>query len=632
MDSNSLGRYEIQSEIGRGGMASVYLAFDPRFRRQVAVKVLSPQFLAQSILQARFEREARLIATIEHPAIVPVYDFGEHEGQLYLVMRYMIGGPLSAKLRNEPLSLSRTIQILSQLAPALDVVHARGVVHRDLKPGNILFDGFDNPALSDFGIAYLAEATVQLTGDVVIGTPAYMSPEQVQGNLELDGRSDIYALGVILYEMLTGYQPFRSATPMSTALKHLSEPVPKLCLNRPDLPTELDGILAKAMAKDREGRYANASDLIFDLRALPEGSPLHSTGLRHADMRLAAGLGEREVVDEDTEPEMEGPDGQAAPDSNLPLTPAGDAALASNQISGVAQKETPPVDAAPIKKSSAASLAGAVSTPVPASKPAERIGQTGPLSRRTGFLALGLSGLTLVGLCSLLVLGGLVYQFIIRPGLEAAAVATASPTAPAASTPAAPPTASNTPLPEAAVPLLSDNFSQPAHGWPQSSGEEASYSYQDGAYRFVVRRNDTLYWVTPDDSFADASISVTTTLVSGGDESYYGLLCRLQGNQEFYYMVIRTDGRFTMGRYRDGEFLTLLPGGWTTNPAIHAGNAQNQLRVDCSGEQLRFYANGELLAEARDGNLESGKPGLAAAAIGSGELDVRFDDFLVTKP
>ncbi len=215
MQSGFLGRYEIQSEIGRGGMANVYLAYDPRFRRQVAVKVLAPQLLAHPILTTRFEREARLIATIEHPAIVPVYDFGEQDGQLYLVLRYMAGGPLSAKLSSGPLPLASTIQILSQLGPALDVVHARGIVHRDLKPGNILFDGFGNPALSDFGIAFLAEATVQLTGEGVIGTPAYMSPEQVQGDVELDGRSDIYALGVILYEMLTGRQPYRSSTPIA---------------------------------------------------------------------------------------------------------------------------------------------------------------------------------------------------------------------------------------------------------------------------------------------------------------------------------------------------------------------------------------------------------------------------------
>jgi len=602
MISNSLGRYEIQSEIGRGGMATVYLAYDPRFRRQVAVKVLSSQFLTHPVLRARFEREARLIATIEHPAIVPVYDFGEQDDQLYLVMRYMIGGPLSSKLRNEPLPFTSVLQILSQLAPALDVVHARGVVHRDLKPGNILFDGFENPALSDFGIAYLTEASVQLTGDAVIGTPAYMSPEQVQGDMELDGRSDIYALGVILYEMLTGRQPFRSATPMSTALKHLSEPAPKISINRPDLPPELDVIQAKAMAKDREGRYQKASDMIFDLRALPEILSPRST--------VSPGWQEASAPDEPTVPENEAPGGLTAQDVSLPV---------------------PAVETG--------------SPPSLPSSPLSDMEQTGGLSKRAGFPAVGLSGITFIGLCSLLLLAGMLYRFVLQPG--AAPLATISP-----ATDSLPPTSSvlaspfdpvispsatfssplDTSLPTVVVPLFSDDFSQSAHGWPVLADEATSYSYQDGTYRITVQQNDTLFWATPDDSFTDAIISVSTTLVSGSEGSYYGLICRLQGDQEFYYMVIRVDGSFTVGTYSNGEFLSLLPSGWTSSQAIRTGNDQNQLRADCNADQLRFYANGELLTEVRDDKLSAGKPGLAVASIGSGELDVRFDNFLITKP
>ncbi len=273
MAASLFGRYEIRQELGRGGMAQVYLAYDPTFRRQVAVKVLPLHYLENPLLRARFEREARLIATIEHPAIVPVYDFGEQDGQLYLVMRYMSGGSLVSLIRQGPFSLSKASEMLSLLAPALDAVHARGIVHRDLKPGNILLDSFGNPALSDFGIAHFSEATVDLTGAAVIGTPAYMSPEQVRAEIALDGRSDIYSLGIILYEMLTGRQPYQAATPMSIAMRHLTDPVPEIRRHRPDLPVTLQSVLDRALAKDRDQRYPRAADLVYDLRALVDASP-----------------------------------------------------------------------------------------------------------------------------------------------------------------------------------------------------------------------------------------------------------------------------------------------------------------------------------------------------------------------
>jgi len=163
-------------------MAAVHLAYDPNFRRNVAVKLVSGNFQENHIFRERFEREAHLIAKIEHPAIVPVYDFGEQDNQLYLVMRYMPGGSLTKKIKERALTFSYASQVISQIAPALDAVHTQGIVHRDLKPGNILFDGFGNPAISDFGIAHFSAATTDLTGSAIIGTPSYMSPEQVRGD------------------------------------------------------------------------------------------------------------------------------------------------------------------------------------------------------------------------------------------------------------------------------------------------------------------------------------------------------------------------------------------------------------------------------------------------------------------
>ncbi|MDW8327943.1 MAG: serine/threonine-protein kinase, partial [Anaerolineales bacterium] len=188
-----IGRYKIKGELGRGGMATVFHGFDTRFKLEVAIKVLPREFLHDPAFHARFEREAQTIAALEHPAIVPVYDFGEEDGQPYIVMRLMTGGTLNDRLRRGPLTLAEAARIVNALAPALDEAHARGIIHRDLKPGNILFDRRGDPYISDFGIAKLSDSSAAFTGSGVLGTPAYMSPEQARGERDVDGRSDIYS-------------------------------------------------------------------------------------------------------------------------------------------------------------------------------------------------------------------------------------------------------------------------------------------------------------------------------------------------------------------------------------------------------------------------------------------------------
>ncbi len=253
-------------------MATVYLAHDPRFNRQVAIKVLPRQFTHDPTFRARFEREAQVIANLEHPAIVPVHDFGEEEEQPYLVMRYMPGGSLADLLQQGSLSPNKVAEILMRIAHALDRAHSQGVIHRDLKPGNILFDQYGDPYLADFGIAKLAEATATITGSSIIGTPAYMSPEQVKGQ-KLDGRSDIYTLAVIVFEMLTGRQPYEAETPMGQAFKHVLEPVPHILEGNPELPQAVDEVLMRGLAKEPDDRFATAVDFMRALEtavSLPE--------------------------------------------------------------------------------------------------------------------------------------------------------------------------------------------------------------------------------------------------------------------------------------------------------------------------------------------------------------------------
>jgi len=270
MEPQKIGRYEIKAELGRGGMATVYQAYDPRFEREVAIKVLPREMLHDPQFRVRFEREAKTIAMLEHPAIVPVYDFGEEDGQPYFVMRFMNGGSLSDRLKKGPIPITEVARLFERLAPALDEAHTKGIIHRDLKPGNILFDQNEEPYISDFGIAKLSESQTNVTGSAIVGTPAYMSPEQAQGE-GIDGRSDIYGMGVILFEMLTGRQPYQGDTPMSVVVKHITDPVPHILDVKPDLPAATEGVIEKAMAKNRDERFPTVKAMADALDAIARG-------------------------------------------------------------------------------------------------------------------------------------------------------------------------------------------------------------------------------------------------------------------------------------------------------------------------------------------------------------------------
>ena len=262
-------RYEIIEELGIGGMATVYRAYDPLFEREVALKVLKRELLEDSELKERFERETKIVAKLEHSAIVPVYDVGYDNNQLFYVMRYMTGGSLSERINEGSLTLEQVAYILLRLADALDYAHRKGIIHRDLKPGNILFDEVGNAFISDFGIAKFTQAATRITQSGIIGTPRYMSPEQARGD-ETDGRSDLYSLGVLLFEILSGKAPFEATTPLALAFKHATEPAPNILDVNPDLPPDLGNILQKTLQKEPAERYPTCAEFANAfLEALP---------------------------------------------------------------------------------------------------------------------------------------------------------------------------------------------------------------------------------------------------------------------------------------------------------------------------------------------------------------------------
>src|SRR3984957_16675712 len=264
------GRYELRSQIARGGTAQVYLAHDLLLDRPVALKVLIPELSSDHSFVERFRREAQAAANLSHPNIVPVFDWGESERTYFIVMEYVDGEPLSSIIRTQaPLSGAQAASIAADIAKALAYAHRHGVVHRDVKPGNVLITADGQVKVTDFGIARAMgnlDDQVTQTG-LVMGTATYFSPEQAQG-LDVDGRSDIYSLGVVLYEMLVGRPPFIGDTPVAIAYQHVQETPPRPRALNPEIPVALEAIVLQAMAKLPAERYQNDDDLRADLERL----------------------------------------------------------------------------------------------------------------------------------------------------------------------------------------------------------------------------------------------------------------------------------------------------------------------------------------------------------------------------
>ena len=268
-----LGRYQVIEQLGRGGMATVYKAFDTQLERYVAIKVLLQNQASSEQFLARFQREAKTLAMLSHPHIVKVLDYGEYESMPFLVMEYLPGGNLTTYIpRPFPLHWRKAAQMLVPIATALHHAHLNGVIHRDVKPSNILLTSTGQPMLSDFGIAKILQfhETIELThSGVGIGTPEYMAPEQGTG-VEVDFRVDIYSLGVVFYELITGRRPYTADTPLGVLLKQHSEPIPQPSLYLPDLPEDVERFIFKMMSKDPDQRYRSMNEVadILDKIAL----------------------------------------------------------------------------------------------------------------------------------------------------------------------------------------------------------------------------------------------------------------------------------------------------------------------------------------------------------------------------
>ena len=282
-----IGAYRLLSLLGRGGTAEVYKAFHPALKREVAVKVILKEVVSDVDWVRRFRQEAELLGRLDHLHILPVYDAGEHEGRPYLVMKYMSDGEtLGAQLSGQPWPLNRVVKVVSQIADALDAAHRSDIVHRDIKPSNILVTSDLRCLIFDFGIAKPFRRDEQTTDSgLIVGTPEFMSPEQCKGD-RIDHRSDIYSLGVLTYQMLTGRVPFSAETAVGVLTKHLTEPLP-IPARGVALPPTVNAVLRKSMARDARDRFASAGELGDALRQSadqPATVTVHAAEIRRAAM------------------------------------------------------------------------------------------------------------------------------------------------------------------------------------------------------------------------------------------------------------------------------------------------------------------------------------------------------------
>jgi serine/threonine-protein kinase len=599
MIGKTFGSYKLVAQVGRGGMASVYRGYQESIDRSVAVKTLPAELLHDPNFLARFLNEARMLARLTHPSILPLYDFGEANGVPYIVMPLMTGGSLADRLQRGAMSVSEVARFLVPIAQALDFAHDQGVLHRDVKPNNILFDQHGNPYLADFGIAKAMESTSSLTGTGIIGTPDYLSPEQARGEA-LDHRSDIYSLGVVVYQALTGQTVFKATTPVGVIFKHVSEPPRPPRELRPDLSERLEQAILKALAKSPDDRYQTAAEFARTVAMAVSTAP----------------TARAEAAPTSAHP---------PPAPELVGTPVG-----------------PPAQAA-------ASTGTGPQPPAPAAPPAQRRGGMG------GWLVGG--GIALFALCGVTVCAALFGRALLSgSGTPTAlvavrtptdAVSTTAPTETVAARPTVRPTARPTATAELAgvtrTPAVQsssdqsgffDSFDTNENNWP--TGEDdygrsvVNTAITDGVYRWDVMARDSViawYWPGTDQrTQGDLRLSVDARRVSGPTASDYGLTFREVDEDNFYYFGISDEQQYGFFVIQGGEWTTLID--WTAADVIQVGQA-NRVTVLGEGAHFRFFINGVQVGEAEDDTLsEPGIVGLAIELYNAGdEATFEFDNF-----
>jgi serine/threonine protein kinase len=566
-----LGPYRIINQIGEGGMATVYKAYQPSMDRNVAVKVLPRQLAESEEFKQRFQQEARIIAKLEHPHILPVFDYGESEGVTYLVMRYLDAGTLQDKMvAHRPLPLNEIDHIFTQLADALSYAHSFGIIHRDLKPSNALVDSHGNLFLTDFGIAKLLEsASPRLTQtDAIMGTPAYISPEQAQAN-PVDQRSDIYSLGIILYEMVTGRVPFVAETPLAVILKHISDPLPPPSTLKADIPEAIEQVVLKALAKNPTDRFATVSEFASAWKKALDGTKIS---------RLAP-----ETV----------------------VEPATHGRKTNGQTQG-----TPAVDS---RQTASAPKAAFTSRGY------------------TGWAAGCLIGACILSLMA----GGAVFVFNRVNSAAPTSSQTSAPTQtdlPVQPTNTQPPAEAT--IPSTGGTLLEDDFSDDSI-WGLLTDTTAIIGYENNALRMQLYEQNWIVWSTPNsETYENTHVEVTAFNNGGESTTAFGILCFQQEiDSSYYYVVMTSGGEYAIAKTSEEErdFFLTNDNEWAASSLIRENASSYRIGMDCGNGVITLYVDGQQIDSATDDTFSDGTAGLITW---SGEdvssADVSFDDFIIT--
>ncbi|NWF69565.1 MAG: protein kinase [Chloroflexi bacterium] len=556
--SNTLlgNRYQIRERIGAGGMARVFKAWDTVLERAVAVKILYEHLAEDATFQQRFEREAKAVASFNHPNIVQIFDFDrfERDGQTlyYMVMAYIPGKTLKNVLdemcaRDERLSLERIEQIMTQLLDAVGYAHAQGAIHRDIKPGNILFNERGQAILTDFGIARLAQG-VRLTRDsVTVGTPAYMSPEQAVGGA-VDARSDLYALGIMLYEMLTGKVPFDDDGSLSVLFRHINDPIPSALPYLSMGSEALDIVLLKALAKDPDQRYASAEAFAADLQAAFAGKPV--------------------------------------------LPPKAGATADFSIITGPPQK----VSSNPVNRVSLA--LNTITRYIP------------PTTRRYAPLGIFIVGMVLIGV--------LVGASLVNNQLRSAPPAAPTEAITGSMTGNDAESMTSDDPPEFESTFAPDDATN--SWWPLGESTSVSRMLTpDGFLRFVNHIAGAAMTTILDAEYNYDFVSITliaTLDAASPPTSGYGIVFRYQDNDHYNVFAVDGRGRYSIWVRDDGQWTELRRssgGDWTPNDAVLPIGSPNRLTIRVQGNLLTGQVNGTQVAQVTDSTLEPGRIGIYLA-------------------
>ncbi len=627
MSEKKIGRYEIKSELGRGGMATVYLAYDPVLERDVALKLLPNYFAHDPEFSARFEREAKTVAALEHGSIVSMYDYGEDGQWPYFVMRLMKGGSLKDRIEDGPMRLEEAARIVSRVAGALDKAHSKDIVHRDLKPGNIMFDEDGMAYLGDFGIVKLAESSESYTrtGNT-LGTPAYMSPEQADGKPDIDGRSDIYSLGIILYEMLTGTAPYTHESMPRLLIMHLTAPIPNVLAARADLPAGIQAVIEKAMAKNRDERYATAGEMAEAVQAVLNGQ------------KTAVTPEPAPVVETESEPKPEPAPTRAAPVVAVEPEPKVETAAAQ------------PAPAVPPKRDP---------VPPPAAKPAP----TPPAAAKSGGIPKWIyaaAGVVVIAIIAVIALSGggddpgdeVEEPVAADVGSEEAVVETAPTIAPATAVPATDvPTVEPTPLEPTEVPTEVPVEEPEA---PIVQEFDPSFNYFDDPdlwETIVTAENDewnfdrgqvTAFMTDPginmafySEPFGEGLYEVDVTIPEADDlTTAVGIVVLIDEETfDWYEMILDEEGGILVTFCKVGceEFEWNPIGEWFYDEAVNVGaGAKNHLGMEVVDGEINLYVNDKLVGTVPEIEHESGFMGLSLQNNAAQKVTAVFENFTYT--